>query len=294
MPLDVVAVLAAAGGRSNYRRLVAATSRRDLRAAVRRGEVVALGRGRYGLPGGPAAVHLALGQGGAASYLTAAEVHGWGVVRTSQRCHVTLPAHGHRPRGSEAVLHFADLSPAEREAGVTSPVRTVLDCARLLPVHEGLAVADSALRSRSVLAEELMDAAGAYHGAGARRARWICARADDRAANACESALRGHVLAAGITGFVPQQTVAAPGLFVVVDLADQDRRVALEADGYGVHGNRRAFAADLARHDELQSAGWITRRFAWEHVMRREDWVVGQVRAALAQRLVARETRHAT
>lgn len=283
---DVVAVLAASGGRSTYRRLVAATCRRDLRAAVRAGVVEPVGRGRYVLPGADAEVALALGVGGAASYLTAARVHGWGVVRRSPVPHVTVPRHGHGRTSPRAALHFADLTAAERDSGVTSPVRTVLDCARSLPFHEGLAVADSALRSRAVLREEIVDAAAAYRGAGARRARAVCGAADERAANAFESALRGRLLVAGVTGFVPQQTVMGPGLLMVVDLADVERQVALEADGYGVHGTRRAFAADLARHDELQALGWVTRRFAFEHVMGRPGWVVEQVRTALCQRVL--------
>ncbi|MFC6853873.1 hypothetical protein [Aquipuribacter hungaricus] len=253
---DVVAALAASGGRSTYRRLVAATSRRDVRAAVRARAVEPVGRGRYVLPGADTEIALALGNGGAVSYLTAARVHGWGVVRRPSVPHVTVAQHGHGRTSPRAVLHFADLTDAERDSGVTSPVRTVLDCARSLPFHEGLAVADSALRSGAVLREEIVDAAAAYRGAGARRARAVCHAADERAANAFESALRGHLLVAGVTGFVPQQTITGPGLLMVVDLADVDRRVALEADGYGVHGTRRAFAVDLARHDASRpSAG---------------------------------------
>ncbi|MDX6294410.1 MAG: hypothetical protein QOH50_3485, partial [Kribbellaceae bacterium] len=43
-------------------------------------------------------------------------------------------------------MHWADLSVAEREAGVTEPLRTVLDCARTLPFGEALAVADKAVQ----------------------------------------------------------------------------------------------------------------------------------------------------
>lgn len=282
----VVEVLAAGGGRSTYRRLVRATSRRDLREAVRAGAVERVGRGRYVLPGADADAAVAHGMGGALSYLTAARVHGWGVVHRPSLPHVTVASHGHGRSTPRAVVHFAPITAAEHAAGVTSPVRTVLDCARTLPFHEGLAVADSALRCGSVLREELVHAASAYRGAGARRARAVCDAADERAANAFESALRGHLVAAGIRGFVPQQQITDPGLFVVVDLAHEDRRVALEADGYGVHGTRRAFALDLARHDDLQSLGWVTRRFAFEHVMRRGAWVVEQVRTALRQRVV--------
>lgn len=100
------------------------------------------------------------------------------------------------------------------------------------------------------------------------------------------------VLGAGLRGFVPQLVIAEDGLFACVDLGDPDLRVAFEADGYGVHGTRGAFAKDLARHDELQSEGWVTRRFAFEHVLHRQGWVARQALLASRQQLVRRPQRH--
>ncbi|HVX54196.1 MAG TPA: hypothetical protein VHA72_06835, partial [Nocardioides sp.] len=42
---------------------------------------------------------------------------------------------------------YADVGAGEVIAGITSPSRTVLDCAKRLPFDEALAVADSALRT---------------------------------------------------------------------------------------------------------------------------------------------------
>ena len=288
MSPDPVAVLRAHGGHAPYHRLVEQTSRSQVRRAVRRGEVVPLGRGRYALAGSDAALVTAVADGGALCRLSAAQHHGWGVVSAPSGTQVAVPTHAHRDAVTGHRRHYTDLHGDELRAGVTSPLRTVVDCARHLPLHEALAVADSALRARAVEHAELTEAARSVRGPGSRNARLVLARADDRAANAFESALRGHLLVAGIASFVPQLVISEPGLLVVADLGDPDARVALEADGYGVHGTRRAFAADLARHDELQQAGWVTRRFAWEHVMRRPAWVVEQVRGALLQRLVRR------
>ena len=291
MPLDPVPVLTAMGGTAPYRRLAEVSGRARLRRAVDRGEVVFLGRGRYALPATSHDQRVAAADGGVVSHLSAAQVHGWALSRRASQVHVTVPTHAHR---SGTVLwrrHYAELSPDELGQGVTGPLRTVIDCARRLPVPEALAVADSALRIRAVDPVELEEAAAALRGPGSRQARLVLTHADDRPANAFESTLRGTLLTAGIDGFVPQLLVTGAGLLAAVDLGDPEARVALEADGYGVHGTRRAFAADLARHDELQSAGWITRRFAWEHVMLRPVWVVAQVRSALNQQLVARPRR---
>jgi very-short-patch-repair endonuclease len=114
--------------------------------------------------------------------------------------------------------------------------------------------------------------------------RQVARHADARAANAFESGLRGHLIQARFTGFVPQHVITGPGVLACVDLADPGRRIAIEADGYSVHGDRRSFARDLQRHDELAALGWVTLRFAWEHVMFRPEWVVDQVRAVRRRR----------
>lgn len=279
--------LASVGGTAPYRHLVGVTGRARLRRSVRLGLVVALGRGRYGVAGMAPELLTATAEGGCLSHLSAAVHHGWGIIRRPQVVHVTVPRGSRRSRGADLRRHYALLEDSELAAGVTAPVRTVLDCARTLPLPQALAVVDSALREGSVTRWGLDEAARGCHAQGVRRARRVIAQGDARAANAFESTLRGVLLLHGLTTFTPQVVIAEPGVFAVADLADVEARVALEADGYGVHGTRKAFAADLARHDELQSAGWVTRRFAFEHVVHRPDWVVAQVRSALTQRLVS-------
>lgn len=178
----------------------------------------------------------------------------------------------------------ARLSEEDRSAGVTEAARTVLDCAATMPLPDALAVADSALRVGLVTQQELVAIAGRRRGPGCGGARRTVDVADERSANAFESALRGHLLVAGMRSFVPQHVITGPGVFAQVDLADPVRQVALETDGYAVHGDRHRFARDLRRHDELATLGWLTLRFAWEHVMFQPEWVVSQVRQALDRR----------
>lgn len=290
---DPVTVLRALGRPASYAELIRHTTRRALRTALDRGTVRRLCHDRYVLAteDGPDDRARAVRAGGALSHLSAATSYGWGVMNSSSTTHLVVPPTSHRPVLPGVERHWAPLSRQERDEGVTDPVRTVVDCARTLPFPEALAVADSALRSGQVLREELEHAAAATRSPGARQARSVVRYADERAANAFESALRGLLIADGMTTFVPQLVVSEPGLFAVVDLGDPDARVALEADGHGVHGTRRAFAVDLRRHDDLQSAGWVTRRFAWEHVMFYGGWVVAQARSALAGRPRRRSTR---
>ncbi|WP_380168648.1 hypothetical protein [Jannaschia sp. R86511] len=291
---DPATVLRALGRPATFAELMRHTTRRALRTALGHGTVVRLCHDRYvpapdrdGLGDRARAVRA----GGALSHLSAAVSHGWGVLRPPDGVQMTVPPTSNRSSLPGVQRYWAPLSPQERETGVTEPVRTAVDCARTLPLPEALAVVDSALRSGLVPREELLDAATATRSPGARRARLVARHADERAANAFESGLRGLLVADGLTAFVPQLVVAEPGLFAVVDLGDPEARVALEADGHGVHGTRHAFAADLRRHDDLQSAGWVTRRFAWEHVMFDGAWVVAQVRSAYRERPRRRRTR---
>lgn len=291
---DPVTVLRALGRPATYGELMRHTTRRALRTALAHGTVVRLRHDRYAPASGvegPDDRARAVRAGGALSHLSAAVSHGWGVLRQPGTVHLTVPPTSNRGRLPGVERHWAPLSPRERAEGVTDPVRTAVDCARTLPFPEALAVVDSALRSGDVVPEELVHAAALSRSPGAGQARTVVRHADERAANAFESALRGLLVADGLTTFVPQLVVSEPGLFAVVDLGDPDARVALEADGHGVHGTRRAFAADLRRHDDLQAAGWVTRRFAWEHVMFDGAWVVAQARGALAGRPRRRRTR---
>ncbi|MFK4082988.1 hypothetical protein ACI2LF_02695 [Kribbella sp. NPDC020789] len=93
---------------------------------------------------------------------------------------------------------------------VTTPVRTVLDCIRILPLREGLAIADSALR-KGMDHDELLQTAARLRGPHRRRIRQTAALADGRAESVLESALRALLIEAGIDGFVPQVLFTAAG-----------------------------------------------------------------------------------
>jgi very-short-patch-repair endonuclease len=167
--------------------------------------------------------------------------------------------------------------PTAVHEGVTSPLRTVLDCARTLEPAAALTVADSALRQWLIRAADLRAAAESVRGSGRRRALWVAEHADPRAESPLESALRAVLLLAGIRGFEPQVLVEDEGFRARVDLAHRQLRVVLEADSFEHHGSRAALARDCRRYDELTVRGWRVLRFAWEHVMFEEEWVAATV-----------------
>ncbi len=222
---------------------------------------------------------------GVISHVSAAGIWGLDVPKPTTT-HVTVGRHRHGMDPQGVAIHWADLRPdqLDERGRVTSPLRTVLDCARTLTFSEGLAVADSALRSGLITALELDRAAEAMAGAGRRRVVQVARHADGRAGSGLESVLRGTLIEGRIRGFEPQVEIRDGRFFARVDLGHEELRIALEADSFEHHGFRAALVRDCRRYDELTIRGWLVLRFAWEHVMFEPEWVLAMVEGAIAHR----------
>jgi len=213
---------------------------------------------------------------------TSAAVH-WrlAVVRAPDPPHVTIDPRRGRVDPAGAVLHWSGLTRCDVVDQVTSALRTVLDCARTLDRAGALAIADSALRQQLIGPTELLAAAEAVRGPGARWARSVARHADPRSESPLESALRAILLLAGVHGFEPQVLIADDGFQARLDLAHRRLRVVLEADSFEHHGTRAALLRDCRRYDELTVRGWRVLRFAWEQVMFEPEWVAATVAATV-------------
>jgi very-short-patch-repair endonuclease len=278
-------VLARHGGWATRAELIGATSRRAVAAALERGEVQRIALGIYASPGLPADQVAVLSYDGVLSHLSAAKQLGLPLLVTPEKPHITVPPKRHPRPGPPAVLHWADTTTSERRNRSTSLLQTVVDCSRILPFAEALAVADAALRTGQLNQDELLAATAAMRGHGCPNARTAAAAATHLSDSFLESMLRALLISAGIDGF-EQQVLVTHGWFRArVDLGHRIARLALEADGFEFHGSRRDFAADCHRYDELVAAGWLVLRFTYEQIIGDPAWVVATVRAALAQRL---------
>jgi very-short-patch-repair endonuclease len=222
------------------------------------------------------AAHLLTAQSRSAvlSHLSAATHHGWKVTTVPAEAWVTVPRNRKvRAEQRDGIrAHYADLTRAEVTNGVTTPLRTVLDCARVLPFDEALAVADSALRARAITRTELVDAAQPLRGTSASAVRRVAAHADGRAANPFESVLRALCIEEGFA-LTPQIEIAESGLYARVDLGSEALRLAVEADGYETHGTRAGLRKDCERHTLFAVYAYSSLRFAYEHVMFEQEWV---------------------
>ncbi len=273
------------GGMATQSQLLRLTSRRRLRAAVRGSYVVKVSRRRYVLPTAYDAQRAAAELSGVVCLRSAAAHHGWPMkvqppvpeVAVGPRRHLTPD----RRTGVRVV--WMPVAADDLLAGVTGPLKTVIDCARHLPFDEALAIADSALRAGSVTRAEFE--AVQVRGAGAAAVRRVLAHADGRAANPFESVLRALCIEAALS-VEPQASIDLGTGTVRPDLVVRARRIVLEADSWTFHATRAAHTRDCARYNLLVLHGWRVLRFTWEQVMLEPTyvrWVLAQLARPVGQ-----------
>jgi very-short-patch-repair endonuclease len=170
---------------------------------------------------------------------------------------------------------------------VTTPLRTVLDCARELSISDAVVIADSAMRKNLVTIEELRAAAAAARGRRAGKLRRVAALADPRCGSVLESLLRVLLVEAGVSLDRTQWTIRDDeGHFVaVVDFAWLRARLIVEADGFEFHSERSDYRKDRRRANAYCRCGWRLLRFTWEDIRLEPDYVVEAVRHELAKPL---------
>jgi hypothetical protein len=202
--VDPVVALRALGGAARAGQLRGAVRRRSLAAAVADGRVSREGKAYRLVPSDDALV-AARALHGVRSHRSAAQHHGFALPPGPDTHDVLVPPRSKRARVPGTVqLHWGPTTGAEREAGVTSPQRTVVMCLRDLPLRDALSIGDSALRSGAVQHAALGDAVRALRGPGSAVARRRFALLDARAENAFESCARAILLEAGITVSSPR------------------------------------------------------------------------------------------
>lgn len=314
---DIVAYLSESGGVGERHELVAAVSYSALRSALACGWVSNLGSGVFVLPhlaepplgnagacrswtlpapepSAEEADHIAAlmavarSRRGALSHRSAAVAHRWSVLEPPRTVELAF-VRGRRLPATDQVaitVRHRSLSDDERLSFCTSPLNTVLDCARDLPRTEALAIADSALRTGAVTPNELVEAGERYEGRHAGRVRWVTRHADGGAANPFESALRAILLEVPGVEFRTQIQVddSSLDLQARVDLGIEELRLAVEADSFEFHGGRENFHKDRRRYALLTAAGWIVLTFTLRQVLEEPEWIRRVVTIAIETR----------
>lgn len=270
-----VEALTRLGGTADTATLLRVTTRKRLRKAHREGLVLHPTRGRYVLPTAHDGTRAAAALSGVASHASAAAEHRWELGVRPERPAVIVPRNRNvEPRRRAGVdLRWRDLAPHEQHGHVTSPHRTVIDCAKDLPFREALAIADSALRHGDVDHDELIRLASALPSTGRTQALEVVEAASPLPANPFESMLRGVALRVPGLDVEPQVWILERGWCGRPDLVDRRRRIVIEAESFEFHGQRKALKRDCERYTGLVVRGWRVVRFSWEHVMFEPEYV---------------------
>jgi very-short-patch-repair endonuclease len=225
---------------------------------------------------------LALGEGAVLSHQAAGELWRLRRRRKGRAIDVIVPkSSGRRPRIDIAIHRVTELRPQERtlhcRIPVTTPARTLLDLATILPRRQLERAIDEAERL-NICNEDALDEIVSVHfgraGAGALRALLDEHRAGS---TATRNDFEERFLAICRRHRLPQPEVNVPLLDYVVDFFWASARLIVEVDGRATHGTRRAFQADRDRDGRLAVAGYRVLRFTWFDVTRRPAVVADRV-----------------
>lgn len=266
---------------------------RVLTAAVRSGFVLRLRRGAYvrsadwkaAEPWTRDALRLQahfLSTGGLSRYshVSAARLHGCHVWDIGPLVHVTTDyANTTKSAGRDVRTHRMDLQPADlwtlwspdaREILTTGIERTVLDCARILPLEQAAVIGDHALRKGAGVERmrHLLEESPVKR--GSRRALNLLDVLDGRSESVGETRLRLVLRSFGLTMFIPQFEIPTVRGRFRADFADPESRVVIEFDGRGKYTDYKptdeVLLAERSREDELIEEGWLVLRVEWKHV----------------------------
>jgi uncharacterized protein DUF559 len=199
------------------------------------------------------------------------------------------PAPPARRKGAEgrragALLRCSWLSESEVRTTrgglrVTSPVRTVLDCARELDAPWGLAVADAALTGLRVTTGRLASAVATHPPVPGRRARWVVEHARPGVESPLESLARAVIVLAGLPEPTPQVWVGTGSGSFRVDLLDEVNRVITEADGKLKYTAQEDLWKEKRREDALRAQGFEVVRFTMSDYHQPQTWLPSYTQA---------------
>lgn len=279
---------------ASTRQLAAAgLEERVLTAAVRRGILLRLRRGAYVRSDDWKAAEpwtkddlkiqahfLSTGGLSRYSHVSAARLHSCRVWDVGPMVHVTTDyANTRKSAGGDVRTHRMDLqssdlstlwSPDGREILTTSIERTVLDCARILPLEQAAVIGDHALckGARIESLRRLLDESPVKR--GSRRALDLLAVLDGRSESVGETRTRLLLRSFGLTMFIPQFEIPTTGGRFRADFADPESRVVIEFDGKGKYTDYKptddVLLAERSRENALIEEGWLVLRVEWKHL----------------------------
>lgn len=266
---------------------------------VRLGHLIPAGYGIYALPGvldseGTILRAATRALDGVASHESAARLHGIDGLDPS-RITISVPVRRSNRFTGVIVHQVTDLAPEHttRVLGlpVTTPARTILDLAAVLPPNLLASSVDQAVRLKLTTYEasaNLLESIARRGKPGVTKLRTIL-KPRLGGTFVSESTLESRLFQVLVEGGLPQpKTQYRPRWLRKVngrvDLAYTAERVIVEGDGQRWHGTPDAFQHDRTRDNLAQISGWIILRFTWDDLTKRPEYVVTTVDRALSAR----------
>ena len=242
------------------------------------------------------AVGLWVGDGGAISNRTAGRWWGFDAVKESA-IEARVLGRRKKPEGLEMVLHLTDrFSPVDRgrrgDLWITSPGRTLVDLASVLPFESLEAAVHSALRKRQTTVSRLTDFHERQSGrgrSGVTSMRKVLADIDSFGAptgSHLETRFMQLIRKARFPTMHRQVEVWDAGRFVArVDFAYPDRRFAIEVQSYEFHSERRDWKRDQEKVNDLRRAGWDA-RLATKEDIEHPQRILGDIAKVLGHQVL--------
>lgn len=230
---------------------------------------------------------LVLPPGTVAAGVTAARLWGFDVpIDTGAPLEFLVPGKRNRVKLTDAVLRFGQVDDIERPQGVpsTNRARTMIDLVGRLRFDDAVTLVEAGLRRDPGLTVQMKHEQDRRPN---RRGRALIASVLDFADSLSESPLesRARILwhEARLPAPTQQAVIRSNGSFVArVDFLWDEARLIVEVDGLAKYDEPGALAAEKRRQNELVSLGYTVLRFTWADVVGNPEYVVAQVRAALA------------
>lgn len=238
-----------------------------------------------------AAACLAAGSGSPASFRAAGVL--WQQFEAARVPIEITVLRGRRVRLRGVIVHEtscllpADLATVEG-IPVTSPTRTLIDLAGVLPKDELEETLDDVLRRRLTSVSRLrwrMGHAGRSRGLATLR-RLLEARGASApvTGSVLETRFSRLVRRAGLPALDRQHDIRDHGrLVAVVDFAYPAQRIAIEIDGYRWHSGRARWERDLIRRNAITALGWRVLHITSTDIKRYPERVVSTIEAALRE-----------
>jgi len=203
------------------------------------------------------------GDGAIVSHRAAARLHGIDVAQKWAAIELTVPVNRRPEHDGTSVHRSIDPTPTERIGPFicTTIERTLIDLAAVLSWEELAIAVDSAWRREHDLLfrlECVMNDLGTRGRRGCRNLRRIV-RDYKRRRRATASPLEARAWCCMRAAGLPWLDVAVPldddEGEMYADFGSLERKVAVEVDGYSIHGNREAFVEDARRAMRIAALG---------------------------------------